>query len=624
MKPRSALLLAGTGLLLGGSLIAGAVVLHQPPASAGAEPGFSPAPTPAEPAALDDLAKQYPALAPVLQDPKLASVIKEFALAYQKDGAEGARSFAKERGFLNSNQDITLTVLTETPDTSELEGIVRDLKGRVAGRTGKSLDVVLPWSAVQAAIAAGSPPGDLLVRITQTKGVRGIVPTERPYANQKRVGKVSAATSSGSEGVGLTRAALWHRAGFRGKGVNVGILDPEVSRARTFLGTALPADTQILSGECVNGNGAGVDGEGLHGVAAAEIVHEMAPDARIFLACSLGDEEEAINWLVKNNVKIISFSAGAMAGPRNGEGPLQDRINRLAKAGVLWVNAAGNEGETFHRGKLTGGTESYFHQFAPRKTTMAFRPQAGEDLRITLIWNQWDDIAISDYDLFVFDSKNREVARSANNNFVLRQPQEKIRLHLPADSDYFVSVRGNGHTQATSFLLSVDGARRIEFLNPAGSIDAPGDARGSLTVGAVVWKTDRVAAYSSRGFTEDGRLKPDMSAPTEIASLVYGGSFAGTSSRRAARYRRSRGALGTDFPISPGTKSWRFSRNTPKTWARTEPIRTTAPAASTLATRPPPPSLPSSPPPRLAESHRPGRPEAPAIRSTPPPGWCSA
>jgi hypothetical protein len=51
-------------------------------------------------------------------------------------------------------------------------------------------------------------------------------------------------------------------------------------------------------------------------------------------------------------------------------------------------------------------------------------------------------------------------------------------------------------------------------------------------VGAVDVQTSRLAAYSSRGPTDDGRLKPEVTAPANTMSFAYsamGGRFQGTS-----------------------------------------------------------------------------------------------
>jgi hypothetical protein len=71
----------------------------------------------------------------------------------------------------------------------------------------------------------------------------------------------------------------------------------------------------------------------------------------------------------------------------------------------------------------------------------------------------------------------------------------------------------------------------VGFPIPQHSLGIPSDARYSLTVGAANWEDDSLAEYSSQGPTSDGRLKPEISAPTGVSGASYGkGGFDGTSS----------------------------------------------------------------------------------------------
>ncbi len=495
-----------------------------PPAPSGAAPAFSTAPP------IESLAKQYPSLEAALNDPRLASVVQEFLGAYQKGGVEGARAFAKERGLLTARDELAFTVLFEGGDTAAFEAELKRAGGRVTGRGDNQLDVALPWASLEKAAAEGQGPEQVIGRLSRITNVRGVLPLERasrPDQTGRGPPTTPAPTTSRVEGVSVTHANLWHAAGFRGRGVRVGILDPEVSRTRSFAGRALPATVTVFNGDCV-ANGRAVDDEGTHGPAAAEIIHAMAPEAELFVACSLGDRDASVDWLLRQGVKIISHSAGGMYGPRNGQGAFQKRIDQLAQRGVLWVNAAGNSGLSFHRGQLTGGADGYWHVFPSGRQGLGFRTNGEGQVDVTMLWAQWEG-TVSDYDLYLFDAQGRELGRSANRNDWLRQPRENVGLRLRPNTDYQLAVRGRGSTRPTVFVIEVHGASRVDSNDPNGSINAPGDAAGSLTVGAALWNGDALAPYSSRGPTEDGRLKPDISAPTETMSLVYGGRFGGTS-----------------------------------------------------------------------------------------------
>jgi len=63
------------------------------------------------------------------------------------------------------------------------------------------------------------------------------------------------------------------------------------------------------------------------------------------------------------------------------------------------------------------------------------------------------------------------------------------------------------------------------------TLTLPGDTVEGISVGAVdIPETDAVAYYSSRGPTEDGRVKPDFVAPASTSTETYGNrGFPGTS-----------------------------------------------------------------------------------------------
>src|SRR5438045_9711233 len=95
----------------------------------------------------------------------------------------------------------------------------------------------------------------------------------------------------------------WDKLGIRGKGARVGVLDLGVANADAPAGNELPRvmpnksfrDDQDLSG-------AGND----HGTAVAEVVHDIAPDADIYLANFTTEVEfdNATNWMIDQGVHI--------------------------------------------------------------------------------------------------------------------------------------------------------------------------------------------------------------------------------------------------------------------------------------------------------------------------------
>ena len=151
-----------------------------------------------------------------------------------------------------------------------------------------------------------------------------------------------------SEGVSLIKADDWQNAGYTGSGVKVGIIDEGYTGYTALLGTELPSSVVVQSFSTY-----GIEGLTSHGVACAEIVHDVAPDAQLYLT-NIDDEIDfanAVDWLIAQNVDIISCSLGwSVGGPGDGTGSIDDKVADAGTAGILWVNSAGN----YAQGHWTG------------------------------------------------------------------------------------------------------------------------------------------------------------------------------------------------------------------------------------------------------------------------------
>ena len=112
-------------------------------------------------------------------------------------------------------------------------------------------------------------------------------------------------------------------------------------------------------------------------------------------------------------------------------------------------------------------------------------------------------------------------------------PFERLKYTISEDGNYGLAIWKAPDAKLTRFKLTSENHDLDRPVSATGSIGVPGDARGSLTVGALhhwQWTAGPIADYSSRGPTFDGRIKPDLVAPAGVLTVSYGSDgFFGTS-----------------------------------------------------------------------------------------------
>ncbi len=309
--------------------------------------------------------------------------------------------------------------------------------------------------------------------------------------------------------------ALWAH-GIDGSGQTVAILDQGFSGLETSIAAGeLPPleQMEIKSFDQVNGiagrNSLGAVTE--HGTRMAEIAHDVAPGARLVLVNYQTDDEflQAVRWITANGIPIVSHSNSILGGPFDGTGPLARAVDEAAANGVLWVNASGNFAKRHWRGVAdTNGVP------------IAITPQPNETLAFGIGWSSREVHALVAVERQADDGSWTEMARS-----------DATHRTAPITVDggvWRVVVRQMAGPPVPLDVFS----RTVTFGSAAvadGSIATPGDAAGSLTVGAATWSDMAVADYSSRGPTQDGRQKPEIVGPMYITANPAFPGTAGTS-----------------------------------------------------------------------------------------------
>jgi subtilisin family serine protease len=341
-----------------------------------------------------------------------------------------------------------------------------------------------------------------------------------------------------SEGVGLTGASSYHSGGYTGAGVKVAVIDVGFAGVSSAISGGELPNTAIMI-DCTGSSCVPTDFSSetdLHGTAVAEIVHDMAPEATLYLIKIYDtlDLRDAKNYAVSNGIKIINHSVTYMN--TNFYGGQCYNSNAVCTAndanakGILWVNAMGNYGERHYGATFTDSSGFGFHHVAGSDWTIDIEASAGDVVNVNLTWEAWPTTD-QDYDLELYDSDMDLVASSNDIQTGTQPPTEAISYSVPATGTYYLAIYK--YSATSDHRLAVFSYNHK--LNPAvasNSISSPADAAGAMAVGAIDyenWTSGPQESFSSQGPTSDGRTKPEISGPDNVTSLRYDGSFPGTS-----------------------------------------------------------------------------------------------
>jgi subtilisin family serine protease len=460
----------------------------------------------------------------ILEALNLDSAYFDFIVAYEEQGVDGAVEMARERGLINQNDELRVIVILDTEDTGVLEPTLSQLHGRVLQQYGTTVEIGIPIEWIK---EIGSSK-ELLFKMVELAHLEHVVGVQAPELTKPN-------DVFSAEGPGVTGANVWHNAGITGRGIKVGVIDPDgFNGYLNLLGNTLPPselvhifpeDAQFLNGST-----------GSHGTACAEIVHDMAPDAELYLAYSYGTEGGlggAIDWMLANDVKIISYSASSLVGPKDGKGSAAEMVKKATDRGVLWVNSSGNYAQTHLKMPFSDTDHNGWHEFPDGDEIMRIYPGEG-GTAIGLSWNDVLNGATQNYDLYVLTPKpdgsgydTLVSERSAQSGRASDHPFELLFNEFSPGGEYYLAIRAVNSSAPTQFNLLGDGVE-FPYWMVDGSLGSPADSPDVLTVGATNWQTDALEDYSSQGPTDDGRLKPEISAPAGVSSSVYG-EFFGTS-----------------------------------------------------------------------------------------------
>ncbi|MCU1361565.1 MAG: hypothetical protein JWN99_2854, partial [Ilumatobacteraceae bacterium] len=456
----------------------------------------------------------------------------------------------------------TYTAAAARADIGALGGIVT---GSVPG---EELQVSIPAGQVQALAASDA---------VQT--IRRPLIANRPVTDHLEYGPTT------GENVSVINASAWQAAGITGAGVRVGIVDffdlslwnPAEQGPVPDAAHRMCLDTSG-SGFCPAVPVAGIDGEE-HGVAVAEVIKDMAPDAQLYLATvgTASDLRAAIDWFSANGVLIMTRSLGAAYdGPGDGTGPLDAVVDYATTKGITWFNSAGNDAAGGY-GRYSEGTDANGY--------VDFQPGPGVDTSMHLYgefensttgyctgfdgvrWSDWgkSPSQMTDYSMEIWiDGALEETANESQA--VTGQPlemQDFVGCSLSSNVELRIRriAGGDSSGDIVEVGLFMGALEHSDVSYSAAKPVVDSRSPSLVAVGAVDPATSgSIAFYSSQGPTNDGRTKPDMSAPSCVHNSIYspacfnGTSAASPSAAGMAALLYQRGLAGSGVPLAALTK----------------------------------------------------------------------
>ena len=460
--------------------------------------------------------------------PKLESVLGELAEKYFQSRTD-MQSFAQLRSIPVEDDQVRLILvplLGEEASTINQASLVSF--GAVIEATSKHL------------MRVRAPISRLEEIANRVKGISFIRLPYRPVLMTMEEEEVGAILSSSnkikpdimgnilgvvSEGVKLVGALDYHDSGYKGQGTRIAVIDIGFANLYdSIVHGDLPKN--VLHRNFTNTK---FESGRSHGTGVAEIVHDMAPEARLYLA-KIEDELDLENAKDKalghDNINVISHSWG-WPGTNFGDGTgfVSEIANDARAKGILWVNAAGNLADSHYQAFFTDTDNDSWHDFStnPRDERNAFEYSHNEyiPLAVQLTWDSWP-VTDQDYDLYLYDSNLNLVASSTTRQTGTQPPAEQITLDNAQSGTYYLGIRKYSATGDQELMVF---AGSLQYQTAQHSLWPPADATGVVAVGYINkenWLSGPQGFRSSQGSTNDGRIKPDIMGPANVASFTWG------------------------------------------------------------------------------------------------------
>lgn len=399
-------------------------------------------------------------------------------------------------------------------------------------KNGSDISLIKPYvseivSTGQNSVVTAWVSVDKLKSLSTLNVVRKIRPVSKPMLN---IGSVN------TEGDAIHHSDIVRSTYLQnGSGIKIGVISNGVDDLATSQATRdLPVDVTVLRNS-MGGN---------EGIAMMEIIHDMAPGAKLYFhdyGNSVYEFNNAIDALVKAGCNIIVDDVTWPDEPFFEDGVVAKHVSQvLLKNDVLFVSSAGNSAQRHYQGSYANdGTNDHNNIF--------YLP-AGTSYQVFMQWDDKIGSSTNDYDLYVYNKQGGKIAYSNNTQNGDDDPYEWVFTPNLMEDAYIKIRNRNGLAQARTLELYVypSSPQTIQERNftSADSIFGHSAVKDVITVGAVSPDSNygTIEPYSSRGpvtirYPNTSLIfKPDLVAVDKVSvsgAGNFGKIFSGTSASAA-------------------------------------------------------------------------------------------
>jgi subtilisin family serine protease len=366
-----------------------------------------------------------------------------------------------------------------------------------------------------------------LPRLAALPQVAWVAPLDLPI---HRAGSIATEGDAGS-GADAVR-----QQGLDGSGVIVGVVSDGMdglaeAQASGDLGeVTIPTDRRCRRGS------------GDEGTALLEIVHDVAPGARLMFAGPASSIEmiNAVRCLTAAGADVIVDDLGFPLEPFFEDGPVALAVRAAVSAGVSYHSAAGNEAEEHYEAEFRPSPSTRYHDFnanpaGPVDNLDDVVVAPGGLVQCVLQWSDRFNRSANDYDLYLLDDAMNVVAAGTDvqdgigNDDPLEVVAAMNLTSVPQVAHVVIDLLAGEPRRLKLLCFGGDGN---EYVTPAGSVFGHPALAEVVSVGAVDQAEPgraRVESFSSQGPArilfpaEVLRPKPDLVALDGVSISNAGG-----------------------------------------------------------------------------------------------------